>query len=101
MTLPFEESVEHRMEKKRCIEKIRTYGFGQYESIYFDQEKHDDIGRNYRFLQSQDDLTMMKNSSDQIKRAGLINPDPFKLMVTRQIETLNILTTVVRHIESS
>jgi len=54
-------------------------------SLFGSEEKHDDIGRNYKFLQSQVDLTMMKNSSDRIKRAGLINPAPFKLTVTRQI----------------
>ena len=46
---------------------------------------HDDIGRNYKYLESQDDLTMMETPSDRIKRAGLTNPAPFKLTVTSQI----------------
>ena len=54
-------------------------------SLFGEEEMHDDIGRNYKYLESQDDLTMMETPSDRIKRAGLINPAPFKLTVTRQI----------------
>lgn len=54
-------------------------------SLFAEAQMHDDIGRNYKFLLCQDDLTMMDNPSDRIKRAGLINPAPFKLTVTRQI----------------
>ena len=54
-------------------------------SLFGEEEMHDDIGRNYKYLESQDDLTMMETPSNRIKRAGLTNPAPFKLTVTRQI----------------
>jgi len=38
-TYPFEELVEQGQEKKQFIEYMRTFGFGQYESIYFNQQK--------------------------------------------------------------
>lgn len=54
-------------------------------SLFGEAQISDDIGRNYKYLESQEHLTMMDNPSDRIKRAGLINPAPFKLTVTRQI----------------
>jgi hypothetical protein len=54
-------------------------------SLFGEAQISDDIGRNYKYLESQEHLTMMDNPCDRIKRAGLINPAPFKLTVTRQI----------------
>ena len=54
-------------------------------SLFGEAQISDDIGRDYKYLESQNDLIMMENPSDRIKRAGLINPAPYLLRVASQL----------------
>lgn len=90
MTLPFEESVEHGMEKKRFIDNMRTFGFGRYESIYFNQKKgieiliprielHDHYSwKVFRFNDDEPQLVIFNKVTEPLPYYTTIDPELFQ-----------------------
>lgn len=89
-TYPFEELVEQGQEKKQFIKYMRNFGFGQYESIYFDQEKGVEIliprihlhehysWKNFKYSDDEPRLVIFNKVTEPLPYRPTIDPELFQ-----------------------